>query len=134
MAGAHPVLYTLPNQPCNGLVESDADIPLRLDAGVYKKTVDNARIAAKLTTVQRADAGQTPNRCTIEYAGVLRFKMPDSATLSNADKEKGVKGAASGAIKLVAYTTTYDPNLTGRVVDFSNQTGDKWVDVLMPAQ
>lgn len=129
----HPIRFTRP-VPCSGLVATDEEIALRLDAGVYKKMTDDSRVQGKLIAVEKADTGSTPELCTMEYMGIIRFKIADTVTLANTDLDKGIKGAASGAIKLVAYSSTYDEDLVGRVVDWDNTTGAKWVDVLMPAQ
>ena len=129
----HPVRCTF-TADISGFTETSKDEPARIDAGVYKPTVNDSRVDGKLTVAEKADTGSTPKKGTIEYQGVLRFAIADSVTLANTDKNKGVKGAANGAIKLVAYSSTYDPNLVGRIVDFSNETGNKWVDVLMPSQ
>ena len=127
----HPVQFTM-TAKCSGLDSTDKDIGLRIDAGVYKKLVDNARVDGKLIAVEKADTGSTPKLCTVEYMGVLRFAI--DVSLTDTDLNKGIKGAANGAIKLVSYSSTFDPNLVGRVVDYSNVSGNKWVDVLMPAQ
>ena len=128
----HPVQFTF-SAPCTGLSETDKDFGLQLGTdGNYKKLTDNARVAGKLINTEKADTGSTPKACTVEYKGVLRFAIADTVTLSNADLQKGIKGAANGAIKLVAYSTTYDPNLVGRVSAWDNTNGNKWVDVIIP--
>ena len=129
----HPIRNTF-TADISGFTETAKDSPARIDAGVYKPTVDNSRVDGKLIVAEKADTGSTPKKGTIEYQGVIRFAIADTVTLTTADKNKGIKGAANGAIKLVAYSSTYDENLVGRVVDFSNETGNKWVDVLMPSQ
>ena len=131
----HPVRCTR-SVPCSGLVETDEEIGLQLDVtdGNYKKLTDDARVEGKLIAVEKADTGSTPELCTLEYEGVLRFAVADTVTLTNADLKKGIKGAAAGAIKLVDYSSTYDEETVGRVVAWSNTTGNKWVDVHMPSQ
>ena len=128
----HPVRNTR-TVSCSGLVETDQEIGLYLDAGVYKKLIADVRVQGKLIAVEKADTGSTPKLCTLEYEGVIRFVVADTVTLANADLDKGIKGAAAGAIALVAYTSSYDEDLVGRVTDWSNTTGNKWVDVHMPA-
>ena len=129
----HPVRCTF-TADISGFSQTDTNKPARIDAGVYKPTVDNSKVDGNLIVAEKADTGSTPKKGTIEYQGVIRFDMPDTVTLANTDKNKGIKGAANGGIKLVAYSSTYDENLGGRVVNFSNTTGNKWIDVLMPAQ
>ena len=137
MAGLHPIQFTITG-PISGIAASDADIPVRLHNGTYQKTVDNSRIDGKLIVAEKADSGKTPTKGTIEYMGIIRFKIADTVTLDTAVLNRGVKGGASGTIKPVAYSTAspavYDPNIVGRIIGFSNDTGDKYIDVLMPAQ
>ena len=129
----HPIQFTY-TAKCSGIAATDTDIPLRLVNGVYQKTVDNSRIAGKLIVAEKADSGKSPTKCTVEYMGIIRFKIADDVTLDEAVVNRGVKGAANGAIKPHAYSSTYDEDTVGRIVDFSNDAGDKWIDVLMPAQ
>lgn len=130
----HPVRFTI-SAPCSGLIATDEDIPLQLlAAGTFAKTTADARVSGRLVAVEKVDTGGTPKLCTVEYQGILRFAIADTTTLAAADLSKGIKGAAAGAIALVAYTSTYDEDLVGRVIDYSNTTGAKWVDVQMPAQ
>ena len=133
MAGLHPVQFTT-TAPINGIAATDADIPVRINNGKYEKTVDNSRIDGKLIVAEKADSGKTPNLGTIEYMGIIRFKIEDSVTLDTAVLNRGVKGAANGKIKPVAYSSTYDENTVGRIIAYSNDTGEKYIDVLMPAQ
>jgi hypothetical protein len=135
---AHPVRFTI-TAPCSGLVSTDEDIPLQLlttgtNAGTFAKTLAGVRVSGRLVAVEKVDTGGTPKLCTVEYQGILRFTILDATTLANADLNKGIKGAADGEIALVAYDSTYDEDVVGRVIDFSNTTDNKWVDVLMPAQ
>ena len=137
MAGLHPIEYTFTGA-ISGIAATDADIPVRLHNGTYQKTVDDSRIDGKLIVAEKADSGKTPKLGTIEYMGIIRFKIADAITLDNAVLNRGVKGGANGTIKPVAYSSAspavYDPNIVGRIIGFSNETGDKWIDVLMPAQ
>ena len=113
--------------PCSGLAIDDTDIALSWNTAKTHlvETTNNSVIEGKCEVVDK-----NLDLCTLEYMGILRFAIADSVTLTAADKGKGIKGAASGATKLVAYSSTYDEDLRGNVVDFSNATGDKWVDVI----
>ena len=137
MAGLHPVQFTT-TVKCSGLAFTDKEIPLRINSGAFTKTVNDSRIAGKLIAVEKADTGKTPTLCTVEYAGVIRFAIDDGVTLDDTALDRGVKGAASGGIKIVAYSSAspavYDPNIVGRIIAYSNTTGNKYIDVLMPAQ
>ena len=133
MAGLHPIKFTFTGT-ISGIAATDENIPVRINSGAYTKTVNDSKIDGRLIVAEKADMGKTPRKGTIEYMGIIRFTIDDSVTLDNTTLNRGVKGAANGGIKIVAYSSTYDENLTGRIIGYSNDTGDKYIDVLMPAQ
>ena len=148
----HPVLCTMP-APIKGIDADAENIPVSwgtvasgasANRGYLVATTADSRVAGKLIVAEKADTGKDPALGTWEYMGILRFDIADTVALTAADINKGIKGAANGAIALVAYesdddadlaaASKYDADLQGRVVDYSNTTGNKWVDVLLPAQ
>ena len=154
----HPVKCTMPSVPCAGLTLDDTEITAEWGTGANVgrliKGTDNGEIAGKVITVEKGDGitNSVSGFCTLEYAGVIRFPVKDSVTLSTADKGKKALCGADGTAKPVDFPAPLDPSNSlnptdaefaayntrlnnyhkkakGRIVDFSNKTGDKWIDV-----
>lgn len=159
----HEVRCTMPNMPCKGLSLDDDGKALswgtigsgaNANVGSLVESTDNSELAGLCAAVQKGDGvgSVASNKCTLEYAGVLRYPVKDSVTLSTADLGKKALGGADGTAKPVADPAALDPATTGdptdaeltayntvlinyfkkakgRIVDFSNDTGDKWIDV-----
>lgn len=121
--------------------------------GFLVLATDNSEIAGLSVVVEKADTGAKPKLCTLEYGGVLRLPVADSVSLSAADKNKPVLGGAKGTAKPADPPAALDPSsdgsptdaeilayhkslllylktAKGRIIDFSNETGNKWVDVV----
>lgn len=95
------------------------------DAGSLVESTANSRVAGKCEVVDK-----NLDQCTLEYAGVVRFRVDDTVTLAAADLGKGILGAADGNVTPTAYSSTYNEDLRGSIVAWSNTTGDKYVDVV----
>lgn len=121
--------------PCKNLSIADINIGLKWDTsdGKLVKGTDNAELAGKCIVVDK-----NLDMCTLEYAGVLRLPVADSVTLTSADRGKKVVGGANGTVKPVSEPSAfadvpaqvaYFKHAKGRIIGFSNDSGDKYVDV-----
>ena len=121
--------------PCKNLAITDTDIALKWDTsdGKLVKGTDGAEVAGKCIAVDK-----NLDMCTLEYAGVLRLPVADSVTLSSASRGQKVVGGANGTVKPVAEPSAfadvpaqiaYFKHAKGRIIAFSNTSGDKYVDV-----
>lgn len=136
----HPVKYTAV-VPCTGLNLTTAPgkagqwgTTSGTDQGTIILAADDAEVAGKIVVVEKGDGvGSVAGKsCTLEYAGAIRFSVKDAVTLTAADRGKPILGAGGGDVKPIAWPTSI-ANLKapkGRIIDFSNTTGDKWVDVV----
>ena len=131
--GLYPVKCTV-SVPCSGLAVSDAGLTLKWDnaTGKLVKGTDGARPAGKCVVVDK-----NLDQCTLEYAGILRLPVADSVNLTAANLGQKVTGGANGTVKPIATPTAaavtditpYYDHAEGRILDYSNIDGDKYVDV-----
>ena len=132
--GLYPVKCTV-SLPCSGLVTSDAGLTLKWNntTGKLVKGTDGARPAGKCVVVDK-----NLDQCTLEYAGVLRLPVADGVTLNASVLGQRITGGANGTVKPVAdiadlstvpNAVLYIAQAEGRILDYSDIDGDKYVDV-----
>ena len=101
--------------------------------GKLVKGTDNARLAGKCVVVDK-----NLDQCTLEYAGVLRFPVTDSVTLDASVLGQKVIGGPNGTAKPLGPPADFSDATIGlrylnaadgRILDYSNIAGDKYVDV-----
>lgn len=99
---------------------------------------NNLRVIGKLVTIDK-DRGE----CGVQHQGVIRFKVDNNDTLGLASLGKSIIGKTGGLVQVFTPGASSNGNPTdaelalienarGTIVDYSNESGNKWVDVIFP--